>query len=86
MKVSELIEELQKCPQDSIVVLQSDAEGNGYSPLSGVDPECVYEEENGYSGTVYDTTWSADDADMTKAEWKKFKAVTPACVVLHPIN
>jgi len=33
MKVSELIEELKQLPQDHIVVLSRDAEGNGYSAL-----------------------------------------------------
>jgi hypothetical protein len=42
MKVAELIAKLQGMPQDSIVVLQKDAEGNGYSPLSGVDPNSTY--------------------------------------------
>ena len=33
MKVSELIEELKQLPQDHIVILSSDAEGNSYSKL-----------------------------------------------------
>jgi len=37
MKVSELIVLLQTLPQDSIVILSQDAEGNGYSVLSDHD-------------------------------------------------
>ncbi len=34
MKVHELIQQLMKSPQDHIVVLSRDPEGNGYSKLS----------------------------------------------------
>lgn len=35
MKVKELIEELQKLPQDLKVLMSQDPEGNGYSAFSG---------------------------------------------------
>jgi hypothetical protein len=35
MTVAELIAELQALPQDALVVLQKDAEGNGHSPMAG---------------------------------------------------
>ena len=37
MKVSELITHLQKGNPDDVVVLSSDAEGNRFSPVEGVD-------------------------------------------------
>lgn len=50
MKVKELIESLQACDQDAIVVMAKDAEGNGYSPLSGF-----------WRGMyLAETTWSGD--------------------------
>ena len=38
MTVRELIEALRAVDPDLLVVLQEDAEGNGYSPLSGAEP------------------------------------------------
>ena len=43
MRVFELINLLQEMPQNSLVILQKDAEGNGFSPLYGADPNAVYE-------------------------------------------
>ena len=36
MTVAELIEKLNDCPKDAIVVMSSDAEGNKISPLDEV--------------------------------------------------
>lgn len=85
MTVKELIEELQELPPDAVVILQKDGEGNGYSPLYCVDPECIYEPDSTWSGTIYDTRWSAADADMSEDEWAEIKA-RPRCVVLAPTN
>jgi len=35
--VKELIETLSELPEDSVVILQKDSEGNGYSPLAGLE-------------------------------------------------
>lgn len=86
MTVAELIEQLKACPQDSIVILQKDAEGNGYSPLHAVDAAAIYRSEATWYGEVYSTEWSADDALMDEREWEEFKKSTPPCVVLAPIN
>lgn len=86
MTVKELIEQLQSMPQDSIVILQKDAEGNGYSPLSCADPDAVYEADSTWSGDVYCTNWTADEACKDEEEWEDFKRNTPACVVLAPVN
>ena len=37
MKVGELIEELKKFSNNTLVVMQRDPEGNGYSPMSGAE-------------------------------------------------
>ena len=66
---------MQALPQqDAVVILQKDSEGNGYSPLSGVDAESVYKADSTYSGEVYRT----DD------EYAPRGAVP--CCVLFPIN
>ena len=73
MTVQELIAELQQLPATSLVILQKDAEGNGYSPCSGTDV-AVYMAESTWSGDSY----RLDDPD------RPVGAVP--CVVLYPIN
>lgn len=86
MTVKKLIERLQALPQDSIVILQKDVEGNGYSPLSMIDHNAVYKADNAWSGDVFSTKWTAGAARMAGEEWVIFKKETPACVVLVPAN
>lgn len=85
MIVSELMDRLAELPEDAEVILQKDAEGNGYSPLYEVDGKAVYVAETTWSGTVYSTEWTANDADMDKEEWAEILA-KPRCVVLAPTN
>jgi hypothetical protein len=85
MKVKELMEMLATFDPDAEVILQKDAEGNGYSPLEVADDNAVYVPENTWSGTVYDTEWSAEDADMEEGEWAALLTM-PRCVVLAPVN
>lgn len=68
MNVSELIEQLQKLPPDSIVIMQKDSEGNHYSPLCSVDGNAVYFAETDWSGEVYDLNWSAEDVGCDEVE------------------
>ena len=49
MTVKELIAELKNLPQDALVVLQKDAEGNGYSPCRGAE-STFYEAQSSYHG------------------------------------
>ena len=85
MKVKELIEELSKLDPESQVILQKDAEGNGYSPLYAVDGDAVYLSDSTWSGDVYSTNWTADDADMDAEEWAEMLK-KHRCVVLAPVN
>lgn len=82
MTVAELIKYLQSCPQDSIVICQADAEGNGYSPLSGVDSDSVYRADSTWSGEVYGTEDQEEDGDDFEVDYGD---VVP-CVVLYPVN
>jgi hypothetical protein len=87
MKVRELIRILSKMPQDSIVVLQKDGEGNGYSPLSGADADSVYVPDSTYSGDAYHKDWSADDCCMDATKWQRVRyAKKYQSVILFPVN
>jgi hypothetical protein len=85
MKVKDLIRELQLLDPELEVILQKDGEGNGYSPLAGTDENCIYVAETTWHGEIYDSTWTADDADMDEEEWAKMLE-KPRCVVLYPVN
>lgn len=60
---------------DAIVILQKDSEGNGYSPLSKVEPDLQYEADSTWSGYVYDGRLPHSDG-----------ARGVACLVLVPVN
>ena len=85
MLVKDLIEALKEMPPDAEVVLQKDAEGNGYSPLEAVDGDAVYIAETTWSGDVYSAGWSADEACMDDEEWAELLK-KPRCVVLAPVK
>lgn len=91
MKVSELKEQLKNLPDDMEVILQKDSEGNGYSPLYGIDPTGIYrEDETGWGGEVYDDSWTADEAGFgdepeDEEEWEELKK-GPRWLILFPIN
>lgn len=83
--MKELLQLLASCNPESEVILQKDGEGNGYSPLQGVDDAAVYVPSSSYSGDVYSREWSAADACLTEREWSKLLK-QPSCVVLFPVN
>jgi hypothetical protein len=85
MKVKELKEAIEDLPDDMLVVLQRDSEGNGYSPLSGADPGGIYVAENTYSGEMYSDDWTADDCCLEDDEWDALKK-GDRTLVLHPVN
>lgn len=85
MKVKELIEVLQELDPEMECIMQKDSEGNGYSPLAGADPDGIYIAETTWSGEVYDSNWSAEDADMDEEEWEVMLK-KPRCLVLFPVN
>lgn len=87
MKVSELIAILESCPQDALVIVQSDAEGNGYSPLHDAEGNCIYVADTTWSGEVYSIECTFEEADCeSEEEFEEFKASGQQCVVLVPIN
>ena len=54
MTVKELIIQLQKLDQKSLVVLSKDEEGNGFSPLADVDTG-KYEADSTWGGELVET-------------------------------
>ena len=85
MTVKELKEAIANLPNEMEVVLQKDSEGNGYSPLSVVDPNAVYIPETPWYGDVYSMEWTADDACMSDEEWEEIKS-KPRTLILAPVN
>lgn len=85
MKVKDLIRELQLLDPEMECIVQKDAEGNGYSPLAGADPNGIYIAETTWYGEVYDATWTAEDAGMDEDLWETMLR-KPRCVVLYPVN
>ncbi len=85
MKIKELKEVIKNLPDDMEVILQKDSEGNGYSPLYGVDSNAIYISESTWYGEVYDLDWTADDCCIEEDEWEEIKS-KPKCLVLSPTN
>jgi hypothetical protein len=65
--------------------LLKDSEGNGYSPLSGGDKDCVYLPDSTWSGDVLSMQWTADEACYTEEDWEELKKQKRS-LVLHPVN
>lgn len=67
MKVSELIEELSKLPQDALVVMAKDGEGNDFSPYcdSGLG---WYNAETTYNGEFH-TEPDPEDLEEDEEPW-----------------
>lgn len=53
MNVRELIQELMQYPEDCVVILSSDSEGNNYSPVTVVD-RVQYVAESSCYGRLFD--------------------------------
>lgn len=85
MTVRELVEQLQKMDPDRLVVVQKDAEGNGYSPLEGADDNAAYTAETTWSGEVGKQVLTKEDraAGFTKEDLARNGAVP--CVILYPV-
>lgn len=80
MNVKELKEFLNNLPDEMEVVLQSDPEGNSYSPLQGTDNNSVWEES---SGICYSLGWTHDEACLSEDEWDEIKK-SKKSLILYP--
>ena len=74
MTVADLKDALNLLPDDMQVILQKDAEGNGYSPLSGADINSFYVPESDYAGEVFNADWTADDHGMEAVSYTHLRA------------
>ena len=86
MRSHELAKLLLENP-DVELVCQKDSEGNGYSPLSGVDFNVMYVADNTWCGECYNGDWDADEAGMEEDEWLDMKKkYMNKHAVLYPVN
>jgi hypothetical protein len=86
-KLKALLAGLDEKLDDCEVIISCDAEGNRYSPFSGLD-EAYCEDSNHYFiDTTYSTKWSFEDAGFdSKEEWEQFKRDNDHVIVLYPVN
>lgn len=77
MTKKELLAALEGVPDETLIVLSKDGEGNGYSPLADAE-SAFYLADSTWSGDVYD-----EDADE---EEDRPPAGAVPCVVFSPIN
>lgn len=87
MNVKELRQLLEDVPDDMLVIVQKDGEGNGYSPLDSVYTENnSYVSESSYGGEVKLTKLTSymKDCGFTKQDVAP-KDAEP-CIVLIPVN
>ena len=84
MKVSEWIAELQKLDGDRVVIMATDAEGNGYSPLSGMWVG-AYRPDTTWSGKVGFESLTDEDRLLGYTEEDVIEDGQPA-VILCPAN
>lgn len=85
MKSHELAKLLLENP-DCELIMQKDAEGNGYSPLYGIEFDVVYAADSTYSGEVYSKQFNAQDHCLSESEWQNLKLHKSGYAVLYPIN
>lgn len=85
MTIIQLKNMIEDLPDDMEVIIRKDAEGNAFSPLVDVDPNCFYMPKTTWSGDVYDASWSYNEAGVSREEWLLIKS-NPKVVVLTPIN
>ena len=86
MRSHELAQILLANP-DVELIMQKDSEGNGYSPLSGVDFNVIYVADSTWDGECYNADWTADDVCKDKKEWTALKRKHKSKhAVLYPVN
>lgn len=85
MTVQDLINKLLQIEDKSrIVIMQKDGEGNGYSPLRGIDDNATYQADNTWSGEVGIQTLTDELRQHGFTEEDQRGGVP--CLVLYPIN
>lgn len=85
MIVRELRKALADLPDDMVVVMACDAEGNGFSPLVEI-AESMYHAETEYSGETYPTPEEVADASNHFDEDDEAPDGAVRVVTLWPVN
>ncbi len=85
MTVGDLIDLLMKHDPKRLVVLQKDAEGNGFSPCSGMWPGAYVAETTWYGEVHLDELTEEDRADGFDECDLAPEGAEP-CLVLRPVN
>lgn len=85
MKIIDLKKIIEHLPDDMEIIIQKDSEGNGFSPLSEVDYNCIYIPDTTWYGTVYSKEFSAGDMLMSEERWEELKKKPSVCVLV-PVN
>lgn len=80
--IKDLKEAIADLPDDMLIFNQSDPEGNSFSPCAGIDTNAIMINEGG-DYTVYDTQWTASDADMSEKDWKEMLKL-PRVAIVYP--
>jgi hypothetical protein len=85
--VGRLKARLAEFPDDTPVIMSKDAEGNGYSPLSGVYP-ARYEATSTYSGEIRDEEddFSGEDYNGDPISYAEYVGEAVPVVLLGPVN
>lgn len=84
--VRELIKELESIEnKERIVIMQRDAEGNGYSPLYSIDDTSAYKATTTWFGEV---GFEKLTEELKKAGYNEEDIMTDGqpCLVLCPVN
>jgi hypothetical protein len=84
MTVAQLKAELKSLPDDLLVVMSRDSEGNGFSPLSDVADNARYEQENAWSGEIRLKELTPDLKERGYTEDDVADENAPECIVLWP--
>ena len=80
--VKELKEIIADIPDDTRIVLPSDAEGNGYRWAYSADFDGVVVTDD-YEPEIYSSEWDATEADMDEEEWQEYLS-KPKVLVISP--
>lgn len=83
MTIKELKEVIKNLPDNMEIIMQRDSEGNGHSPLGGVDSNSVYEAQSKWDGYAYSLEHDKDFID--KKRWDIIKS-KPKVLVLFPLG
>jgi hypothetical protein len=86
MTVKDLKDLIHNLPDEMEVILQKDAEGNGYSPLSE-GYTGIYAADTTWYGDVFLETYTFEDVGFdTEEEWEAYKSKMGRSLILRPIN